>query len=102
MVQSQYTEMIQYVGTLAHAFWARVSFPEVQSFVEAGRTDVKTAWPPFSAPCASLIKFSTHPENFRIISYNLHFYFEVKIVATYAIATTTFSMRGLLRWTQLQ
>jgi len=30
------------------------------------------------------------------------FIFEVKIVATYAIATTTFYMRGLLRWTQLQ
>ena len=24
---------------------------------------------------ALLIKLSTHPENFRIISYNLHFYF---------------------------
>ena len=28
------------IGTLAHAFWVRVSFPEVQSLVEAGRTDV--------------------------------------------------------------
>jgi len=27
------------------------------------------------------------------------FSFEVKIVATYAIVTTTFNMRGLLRWT---
>jgi len=26
------------IGTLAHAFWVRVSFPEVQS-LEAGRTD---------------------------------------------------------------
>ena len=28
-----------------HAFWVRVSFPEVQSSVEAGRTDVQIAWP---------------------------------------------------------
>jgi len=27
------------IGTLAHAFWARVSFPQVQSLREAGRTD---------------------------------------------------------------
>ena len=32
-------------GILAHAFWMRVSFPEVQSFVEAGCTDVQIAWP---------------------------------------------------------
>jgi len=44
MVQSQYTNMIQYVlGTLAHAFRVRVSLPEVQSLVEAGRTDVEIA-----------------------------------------------------------
>jgi len=47
---------------------------------------------------ALLTKLSTHPENFRIISYSLIyiFIFEVKIVATYAIANTTFSVRGLL------
>jgi len=33
------------IGTLAHAFWVRVSFPEVQSLVEADRTDVEIAWP---------------------------------------------------------
>jgi len=33
------------IGTLAHAFRVRVSFPEVQSLVEAGRTDVEIAWP---------------------------------------------------------
>ena len=33
------------IGTLAHAFWVRVSFPEVQSSVEAGRTDLQIAWP---------------------------------------------------------
>ena len=27
------------IGTLAHAFWVRVPFPEVQSLGEAGRTD---------------------------------------------------------------
>ena len=27
------------IGKLAHAFWVRVSFPEVQSLREAGRTD---------------------------------------------------------------
>jgi len=33
------------IGTLEHAFWVRVSFPEVQSLVEAGRMDVEIAWP---------------------------------------------------------
>jgi len=33
------------IGTLTHAFGVRVSFPEVQSLVEAGRTDVEIAWP---------------------------------------------------------
>jgi len=33
------------IGTLAHAFSVRVSFPEVQSLAEAGRTDVQIAWP---------------------------------------------------------
>jgi len=33
------------IGTLAHAFWVRVSFPEVQSSVEAGHTDVEIGWP---------------------------------------------------------
>ena len=34
-----------YIGTLEHAFWVRVSFPEVQSLVEASRTDLQIAWP---------------------------------------------------------
>jgi len=34
-----------YIGTLAHAFSVRVSFPEVQFLVEARRTDLQIAWP---------------------------------------------------------
>ena len=30
---------------MAHAFWVQVSFPEVQSLVEAGRMGVQIAWP---------------------------------------------------------
>ena len=45
-----------HVGTLAHAYWVRVSFPEVQSLVDAGRTDVQIAWPlwvrVFKMPCS--------------------------------------------------
>jgi len=33
------------IGTLAHRFWVCVTFPEVQSLVEAGCTDVEMAWP---------------------------------------------------------
>jgi len=33
------------IDTLAHAFWVRVSFPEVRYLVEAGRTDEQIAWP---------------------------------------------------------
>ena len=33
------------MGTLENAFWAGVSFPEVQSSEEVGRTGVQSAWP---------------------------------------------------------
>jgi len=33
------------IGTLAHAFRVRVSYPEVQSLAEAGRMDVQITWP---------------------------------------------------------
>ena len=32
------------IGTMALAFWVRVSFPEGQSLLEAGCTDVQIAW----------------------------------------------------------
>ena len=34
-----------YRHTMAHVFWVRAAFPEVQSLVEAGRTHVQIAWP---------------------------------------------------------
>jgi len=44
------------MGTLAHAFWVRVSFPEVQSLVEVGRTDVQIAWPFWELVFSALLK----------------------------------------------
>jgi len=51
---------------------------------------------------ALLIKLSTHPENFRIISYNLHFYFWGQNCCNICNCHHHLQYEGILRWTQLQ
>ena len=64
MVQSQYTNTIQYVYPILQAHWhvhfeRVVSFPEVQSLVEAGRRKCRLLEPfecavrAFKVPCSS-------------------------------------------------